>query len=56
MFGIITNTIEGITEVAVNTVKLPIAVVAEPFIDDKSPTEETFKRIVEGVDKIGKSD
>lgn len=55
MFGLIKNTVSGVMEVAVNTAKLPLAIAVEPFTED-SPTAKATERIIDGIDKIGKTD
>lgn len=55
MFGILYNTVEGLVEASINTVKAPIGVFLAP-LDDGKTIEESVEGIQKGISKIGKSD
>lgn len=52
LFDLIRNTVEGVAQVAVNTMKLPLAAVVAP-LDDGRSIADAAKGITEGVEKIG---
>lgn len=55
MFNLISNTIEGIAEIAINTVKAPIGMLVLP-LDDGQTLCDSVDGIVDGLEKVGKSD
>ena len=55
MFNILTKTLEGVTQAAINTVKLPIGVILSP-LDDGKTIVDSVDGIKEGVSKIGKEE
>lgn len=52
LFDLVKNTVEGVAQVAVNTVKLPLGVLVSP-LDDGRSIVDAAKGIAEGVEKIG---
>lgn len=52
LFDLLKNTVEGVAQVAVNTVKLPLAAVVAP-LDNGQSVADAAKGITEGVEKIG---
>lgn len=54
MFGLLSNTIEGVLGVATNTAKLVVSPILAP-IDDGKAISDSVKGIEESFEKIGKS-
>jgi hypothetical protein len=52
IFDLLKNTVEGVAQVTVNVVKLPVGAVIAPLDDGKSIVDAA-SGIVEGVNKIG---
>lgn len=52
LLDLITNTVEGVAQVAINTVKLPVAVIVDTS-GETSATSDAADRIFDGIDKIG---
>lgn len=52
IFDLLTNTVEGVAQAAVNVVKLPVSVFVAPLDDGKS-IADAANGVLEGVKKIG---
>lgn len=52
IFDLLTNTVEGVAQAAVNVVKLPVSVLVAP-LDDGRSIQEAAEGVVEGIQKIG---
>lgn len=52
MFGIIANTIDGVLQAGINTVKIPVGVVVSP-LDDGKTLEDSVDGLIEGLERIG---
>lgn len=55
MFSIFTNTIEGLVEATVNTIKTPIGAALLP-LDNGKTLADAFEGVTKGLEKVGKSD
>jgi hypothetical protein len=54
LLDLITNTVEGAAQVAVNVVKAPVGIVTLP-LDDGQTIKDAASGIVEGLEKVGKT-
>lgn len=55
MLSIFTNTIEGLVEATVNTIKAPIGAALLP-LDNGKTLNDAVEGVTEGLEKVGKSD
>jgi hypothetical protein len=55
LFNLISNTVEGVAQLAVNAVKLPIAALVAP-LDEGKAVADAANGVVAGVEKIGKAE
>jgi hypothetical protein len=55
LLDLITNTVEGAAQVAVNVVKAPVGIVALP-LDDGQTVKDAAAGVVEGLEKVGKTE
>lgn len=55
IFDLITNTVEGAAQAAINVVKAPVGIIVAPM-DQGETVQDALSGVVEGLEKVGKAE